>query len=104
MARFDQGAVCYLRLRHRLVWTVWYLVEWSDLGKGDYGMHRGTRAALSFRSSVRSAVGLLRGVVLLLAHAVVLLARVVLHPPRVVVHPPRVVALPEAVSQSLKFR
>jgi hypothetical protein len=76
MARFDQGAVCYLRSWHHLAWTVWYLVEWSDLGKGGCGMRRGTREALSFRSSVRSVVGLLRGAVVLLVPVDVLLVPV----------------------------
>jgi hypothetical protein len=102
-ARFDQGEAYSLHLRHRLAWTVWCLVEWSDLGKGEYGMRRGTQVALSSRSSFRSAVVLLRGVVALLRGDGLLVVRVVALLAHVAVHLPRVVRLPEAVSAVLQL-
>ena len=104
-------------MQRRLASTVWYLVKWLDLGKGEYGMHRGTRAASSFWSSVHSAVGLLRGVVLLLVPVamhlrgvvlllvpfVVLRREVVLLLVHVVAHLPRVAALPKAVAAESQF-
>jgi len=47
MARFDEGGLCSMHLRRCLAWTVWCLIEWSDLSKGEYGMRQGTRAVLS---------------------------------------------------------
>jgi len=101
--RFDQGGVCSLHLRRCLAWTVWCLVEWSDLSKGEYGMRRGTRAVLSFRSSVRSAVVLLGGIVALLRGAVLLLVHVVGCLVHVVLLLAHVVALPEAASAALQL-
>lgn len=95
MAIFDQVAVYSPHLRHRLVWIVCCLAEWSGLERGGYGKRRETQVVSSFQFSVRTYIVLVREDVLFLVHVVALLPGGAALLRGVVVLPEAVFAVPQ---------